>query len=159
MAAHQAPPSLGFSRQEHWSGLPFPSLVDRLADGIFDSHTPPLSSLFSIQWETALHIPWTHPATGLAHSACSLLRHAEAHTQNSQLPLPLLCEASWDRTSLLWVSGVGQVWSQSGNPWGESHHWKAALAGRRWEKLVSESPAAVHANSWNVPHPGSSVPL
>ena len=24
-AAHQAPPSLGFSRQEHWSGLPFPA--------------------------------------------------------------------------------------------------------------------------------------
>ena len=26
-AAHQAPPSLGSSRQEHWSGLPFPSPV------------------------------------------------------------------------------------------------------------------------------------
>ena len=26
-AAHQGPPSLGFSRQEHWSGLPFPSPV------------------------------------------------------------------------------------------------------------------------------------
>ena len=25
LAAHQAPLSLGFSRQEHWSGLPFPS--------------------------------------------------------------------------------------------------------------------------------------
>ena len=25
MAAHDAPLSLGFSRQEHWSGLPFPS--------------------------------------------------------------------------------------------------------------------------------------
>ena len=24
-ATHQAPPSLGFSRQEYWSGLPFPS--------------------------------------------------------------------------------------------------------------------------------------
>ena len=24
-AAHQAPPSLGFSKQEHWSGLPCPS--------------------------------------------------------------------------------------------------------------------------------------
>ena len=24
MAAHKAPLSLGFSRQEHWSGLPFP---------------------------------------------------------------------------------------------------------------------------------------
>ena len=27
MAAHQAPLSLGFSRQEHWSGLPFSSPV------------------------------------------------------------------------------------------------------------------------------------
>ena len=26
-AAHQALPSQGFSRQEHWSGLPFPSPV------------------------------------------------------------------------------------------------------------------------------------
>ena len=25
LPAHQAPPSLGFSRQEHWSGLPLPS--------------------------------------------------------------------------------------------------------------------------------------
>ena len=24
--AHQAPPSMGFSRQEYWSGVPFPSL-------------------------------------------------------------------------------------------------------------------------------------
>ena len=27
MAAHQAPRSLGFSRQEHWSWLPSPSLM------------------------------------------------------------------------------------------------------------------------------------
>ena len=27
-AAHQAPPSMGFSRQEYWSGLPLPSLGD-----------------------------------------------------------------------------------------------------------------------------------
>ena len=27
IVAHQAPLSLGFSRQEHWSGLPFPSPV------------------------------------------------------------------------------------------------------------------------------------
>ena len=26
-AAHQAPPSLGFSSKEHWNGLPFPSPV------------------------------------------------------------------------------------------------------------------------------------
>ena len=28
-AAHQAPPSLGFSRQEYWSGLPFPSPMQK----------------------------------------------------------------------------------------------------------------------------------
>ena len=27
MGAHQASPSLGFSKQEHWSGLPFPSAM------------------------------------------------------------------------------------------------------------------------------------
>ena len=26
--AHQAPPSMGFSRQEYWSGLPFPSILE-----------------------------------------------------------------------------------------------------------------------------------
>ena len=29
MAAHQAPLSLRFSRQEHWSGLPFPSSMHK----------------------------------------------------------------------------------------------------------------------------------
>ena len=32
--AHQAPPSLGFSRQEHWSGLPCPPLGDLPNPGI-----------------------------------------------------------------------------------------------------------------------------
>ena len=29
MAAHQAPPSLGFFRQEHWSGFLFPSPMQK----------------------------------------------------------------------------------------------------------------------------------
>ena len=28
-AAYQAPPSMGFSRQEYWNGVPLPSLVNR----------------------------------------------------------------------------------------------------------------------------------
>ena len=32
--AHQAPPSIGFSRQEYWSGLPFPSPGDLPNPGI-----------------------------------------------------------------------------------------------------------------------------
>ena len=34
-AAHQAPPSMGFSRQEYWSGVPLPSPVVYLAYGIY----------------------------------------------------------------------------------------------------------------------------
>ena len=32
--AHEAPPSMGFSRQEYWSGLPFPSPGDLANPGI-----------------------------------------------------------------------------------------------------------------------------
>ena len=36
-AAHQDPLSLGFSRQEHWSGLPFPSPIVRINKIIHNS--------------------------------------------------------------------------------------------------------------------------
>ena len=39
--AHKAPPSMGFSRQEYWSGLPFPSPGDLPDPGI-----EPRSSIF-----------------------------------------------------------------------------------------------------------------
>ena len=55
-AAYQAPPSMGFSRQEYWSGLPLPSpltltdfiqrclveLVKKLKNRLIDSATNPL---------------------------------------------------------------------------------------------------------------------
>ena len=60
MAAHQAPPSLGFSRQEHWSGLPFPSPMHGCMLSRFSrvrlyatlwtaAHQAPLSTEFSRQ--------------------------------------------------------------------------------------------------------------
>ena len=42
--AHQAPPSLGVSRQEYWSGLPFPSLGD-LPDPGIDPRSPALQAV------------------------------------------------------------------------------------------------------------------
>ena len=44
---HQAPLSVGFSRQEHWSGLPFPSPGDRPHPGI-EPASPALAGRFSI---------------------------------------------------------------------------------------------------------------
>ena len=34
-AAYQAPPSMGFSRQEYWSGVPLPSPVSAVGVSIF----------------------------------------------------------------------------------------------------------------------------
>ena len=60
--AYQAPPFMGFSRQEYWSGLPFPSLGDHfLLQGIF---------------------PTQGSNQGLPHSAQTLLSHqGSPHTK------------------------------------------------------------------------------
>ena len=47
--SQQAPPSLGFSRQEHWSGLPFPSPMH-------ESEKVKVKSLSRVQ---LLGTPWT----------------------------------------------------------------------------------------------------
>ena len=39
-AAHQAPPSMGFSRQEYWSGVPLPSPYENLSIPYFLSQSP-----------------------------------------------------------------------------------------------------------------------
>ena len=44
--AHQAPPSMGFSRQEYWSGLPFPSSGDLPDPGI--EPTPLAASVLQV---------------------------------------------------------------------------------------------------------------
>ena len=41
--AHQAPPSMGFSRQEYWSGLPFPS-PGNLPDPGIEPRSPTLQA-------------------------------------------------------------------------------------------------------------------
>ena len=48
--AHQAPLSMGFSRQEYWSGLPFPSPGD-LPDTGIEPWSPALQALFTV-WAT-----------------------------------------------------------------------------------------------------------
>ena len=50
-AAHQAPLSMEFSRQEHWSGLPFPASGGLLHPGM--EHTPLVSPL-SPEWADGL---------------------------------------------------------------------------------------------------------
>ena len=100
MAAHQAPPSLGFSRQEHWSGVPFPSpmhesekwkwscsVVWLLATPWTAAHQAPPSMGFSRQEYCSgvpLPSPSLHPSLPQAYS--SSLRHTHFSRKSSLLP-------------------------------------------------------------------------
>ena len=55
-AAHQAPLSVGLSRQDHWSGLTFPTPGDLSDPGIKPTSfsSPALADGFSTTWETPM---------------------------------------------------------------------------------------------------------
>ena len=50
--AYQAPPSMGFSRQEYWSGVPLPSPVSLLRGNIYSNHTHIVTFLPPILFKT-----------------------------------------------------------------------------------------------------------
>ena len=75
--AYQAPPSMGFSRKEYWSGLPFPSPGDlphpgiesaspvapTLAGRLFTTEPPgkpQLLNIFSQLWSSGLRSSYTY---------------------------------------------------------------------------------------------------
>ena len=74
-SAHQAPPSLGFSRQEHWSGLPFPSPMHEgekwkwSRSVVSDSERP-----HGLQ-PTRLFHPWDFPGKSTGVGCHCLLRY------------------------------------------------------------------------------------
>ena len=72
-AAHQAPLSLGFSRQEHWSGLPFPSSMHeskkwKWSRSVVSDSLPP----HGLQPTRLLH-PWNFPGKSTGVGCHSLL--------------------------------------------------------------------------------------
>ena len=53
--AHQAPLSMGFLRQESWSGLPFPSPVDLTDPGI-ESQSPASDLLYHLYISSTFNV-------------------------------------------------------------------------------------------------------
>ena len=84
MGARQAPLSLGFSRQEHWGGLPFPSPMHKSEKWkwsrsvLTDSQRP-----HGLQPIRLLH-PWDFPGkcTGMGHQ-CLLFKMVTTTVYNS----------------------------------------------------------------------------
>ena len=88
MSAHQAPLSLGFSRQEHWSGLPFPSPMheseSEVAQSCLTIRDPvdcslPGSSVHGIFQARVLE--WVATAFSVSHS-----RHPQNNTSQNVNP-------------------------------------------------------------------------
>ena len=91
MAAHQFPPSLGFFRQEHWSGLPFPSPMHKSESEIAQSCPTP-----------------RNPTRTVAHQAPPSTRFSRQEYWSGPEPFgaPLMTSNGFSSTrdQLLWTS-------------------------------------------------------
>ena len=83
MAAHQAPSSLGFSRQEHWSGLPLPSPMHESEKWKWNRSVVSDSSRPHLLQPTRLLRPWGFPgkSTGVG---CHRLLHTLLHQEEKK---------------------------------------------------------------------------
>ena len=78
MAAHQAPPSLGFSRQEHWIGLPFPSPMHESEKWKWSHSVMSDSSCPHGLQPTRLLHPWDFPGKNTGVGCHCLLQNTPA---------------------------------------------------------------------------------
>jgi len=104
-AAHQAPLSLGFSRQEHWSGLPFPPPMHESEKWKWSRSVMSDSQRPHGLQPTRLLGPWDFPSKSAGVGCHCLLRNKTlAHNNFSffsfffYLTLPL-----WISTNSLWT--------------------------------------------------------
>ena len=80
-AAYQAPPSMGFSRQEHWSGLPFPSPMHESEKWKWSCSVVSNSSRpYGLQPTRLLH-PWDFPGKRTGVGCHCLLRCCDSFKQ------------------------------------------------------------------------------
>ena len=74
--AHQAPPSMGFSRQEYWSGLPFPSPGD-LPDPGIEPRSP------ALQADALTSEPPGKPITAIKYIHASLVSRVLEYSRST----------------------------------------------------------------------------
>ena len=99
--AHQAPLSMGFSRQEYWSGLPFPSPGDP-PNPVIEPGSP------ALQADAVFCDPIVSSPLGSSVHGMSQARILEWVAISFSRGLPLLGIKSTDSSPL----------SHQGNPWG-----------------------------------------
>ena len=86
-AAYQAPLSLGFSRQEHWSGLPFPSPVHESEKWKWSPLVVSNSSQPHVLQPTRLLRPWDFPGKSIGVGCHCLLHLVSSVVQICWFPI------------------------------------------------------------------------
>ena len=120
MAAHQAPLSLGFSRQEHWSGLPFPS--PKHESGKWKSNTQVSESLLQalLNWEI------THPNCSVNRDLQRMTRQrGNVHEPNNPGGVPSVSydhhdkvpQHPWLKAIAIYSLTVPQIRKQAETSW------------------------------------------
>ena len=112
-AAYQAPPSLGFSRQEHWSGLPFPSPMHESEKWKWSrSVTSDSLQPHGLQ-PSRLFRPWEFPGkstTGVGcHCPLRNLAYMQGKNQpdNNKINLKVFCHSSSsEKSTCSWLSDL-----------------------------------------------------
>ena len=142
MAAHQAPPSLGFSRQEHWSGLSFPFPEDSPNQGIkLASLTLQVDFLLSepsISEERKLKI-FTQVGSKIAMKQWLLSEKAIApHSSTLAWKIP-------------WMEEAGRL--QSMRSLRVGHDWTTSLSIFTFQFHALEKEMATHSSvlAWRIP--------
>ena len=148
MAAHQAPPSLGFSRQEHWSGLPFPSPMNESekwkgsCSVLSDSSQP-----HGLQ-PTRLLPPWDFPGknTGVGCHRLLCVWYLAVAAKSLQL-CPTLCDSVDGRQP----TRLPHPWDSPGKNTGVDCHFLL-----QWMKVKVKSLSRVRlfATPWTAAHQG-----
>ena len=140
-SSHQAPPSLGFSRQEYWSGLPFPSPMQEREKWKWSC------SVMSNSWRphglqpTRLCRPWDFPGKSTGVGCHRLLRSRADMMTNWSLFVKCLVRCPMPRESHVGCDTEGSrgsgyclltFWHTSGKaPWMSRGSWETLRTGGR----------------------------
>ena len=131
MAAHQAPPSLGFSRQEHWSGLPFPSPMHEREKWKWSRSVVSNSSRPHGLQPTRLLRPWDFPGKSTGVGCHCLLHYMMLQLVNYlAVSMKLMEKAMAPHSSTLawkipWTEEPGRLQTMGSRRVG--HHWATSL--------------------------------
>ena len=101
-AAHQAPPSLGFSRQEHWSGLPFPSPMHESEEWKWSRSVVSYSQRPHGLQPTRLLRPWDFSGKSTGVVCHCLLRRESFIPKQIERPVTTIHKQQHTYTQAIW---------------------------------------------------------